>query len=97
MIPKTLPTVDGSERTLTWVDVVPTTGAAVGWGRGGSGVCDGAGVEEAGKVKVVNAGVDVVNPSGVGPAPHPAPIRTRIEIEKRRVLDATRSYLKGAE
>lgn len=31
--------VDGSARTLIWVEVVPSTGAAVSWGGGGRAVC----------------------------------------------------------
>jgi hypothetical protein len=52
MIPSTLPIVDGSERTLIWVDDVPSTGASVGWRGGGSGVSVGARVSGGGNVEL---------------------------------------------
>jgi len=59
MIPNASLAVDGSARTLICVDAVPSTGAIVGWGGGGSGVSDGGGVREGGKVAVIMNGVDV--------------------------------------
>jgi len=61
MMPNTSLTVDGSERTLICVDAIPSTGAVVGEGGGGSGVCEGGGVRVGGRVAViiVNAGVAV--------------------------------------
>ena len=62
MIPSTSPAVDGCARTLIWVDVVPSTGVALGAisvGRGGSGVSEGGGVNDGGNVTVTMKGVDV--------------------------------------
>ena len=44
IIPSTSLAVEGSSRTLTWVDVIPSTGATVGVVGGGRGVCVGCGV-----------------------------------------------------
>lgn len=59
IIPSTLLAVDGSARTLIWVDVVPSTGATVGAGGGGSGVSDGTWVRVTGNVDVTGAAVAV--------------------------------------
>ena len=58
-IPSTFPDVDGSERTLIWVEDVPSTGATVGWGGGGSGVSEGAIVIAGGNVAVLGNAVPV--------------------------------------
>src|SRR5688500_14527284 len=58
IVPSTLLAVDGSARTLTCVEVIPSTGGTVGWleGEGGSGVSDGRGMGEAVNVDVaINA------------------------------------------
>src|SRR5512132_586092 len=54
MIPKTLLAVDGSARTLIWVDVVPSTGATVGCGGGGRGVSVTLGLKVTGSVEVTS-------------------------------------------
>jgi len=50
--------VEGSARTLIWVEVVPSTGIIVGAG-GGVTVSVGAGGRVAGSVKVITGGVGV--------------------------------------
>ena len=69
MIPRTSLPVDGSERTLIWVEAIPSTRAIVAVGRGGSGVCDGSGVSVSGNVEVmiVNVGVVVSIPLACNP------------------------------
>src|SRR5690349_12316880 len=52
IIPRTVPEVEGSARTLTCVDVIPSTGAAVGCDAGGAGVWEGAEGGETGSVDV---------------------------------------------
>src|SRR5687767_12490022 len=48
IIPSTLLDVDGSARTLTWVEVIPSTGGTVSWIEGeDSAVSDGRGMGEA--------------------------------------------------
>ena len=49
--------MDGSLRTLTWVDVIPSTGVSVAGGEGGSGVSVGAGSREVGRVDVTGNAV----------------------------------------
>ena len=58
-MPSTAPAVDGADLTFTCVDVVPWTGATVGWGGGGSGVSDGRGVRVGGRVGVMINGAPV--------------------------------------
>ena len=53
MIPKTLLAVEGSVRTLIWVDVVPSTGATVGCGGGGRGVSVTKEAKVTGNVEVI--------------------------------------------
>jgi hypothetical protein len=55
MIPSTSLAVDGSRRTLTWVDVVPSTGAVVGCGGGGRGVSLGRDVAAGCNVAVMGS------------------------------------------
>jgi hypothetical protein len=62
MVPRIFPAVDGSARTLTWVDVAPSTGteAEVGWGvASGCEVSEGAGVCVTGGVEVTDNAVPV--------------------------------------
>jgi hypothetical protein len=59
IIPNTLLTVEGSARTLTWVDVIPSTGDMVGRDRGESEVSDGRGVKVVGNVAVMMNGACV--------------------------------------
>ena len=63
MIPSTLLAVEGSARTLIWVEVIPSTGvcAAVGCAGSGVSVCGGTevGVAVDGSVDVMIAGVGV--------------------------------------
>lgn len=58
-MPITSPAVDGSTRTFTCVDVVPTAGATVLVERGGSGVSLDFEVGEGGKVEVTTSLVGV--------------------------------------
>ena len=64
MIPSTVPAVDGSARTLIWVEVIPSTGETIGWGEGESGVSDEAVVIVPGSVEVItgNIWVGVISP-----------------------------------
>jgi len=55
--PNTLLAVDGSLRTLTWVDVIPSTRVSVAGGEGSSGVSIGVGSREVGRVDVTANGV----------------------------------------
>ena len=57
IIPSTGLAVDGSRRTLIWVEVIPSTGGTVGWGEAGSEVCNGAGIIVPGSVEVMTGGV----------------------------------------
>jgi len=41
------------------MEAVPSTGTVVGWGGGGSGVCEGGGVSVGGKVAVMISAVGV--------------------------------------
>jgi hypothetical protein len=57
IIPSTLLAVEGSARTLTWVEVNPSTGVTVGWEGGARAVSEGACVRVAGIVEVlINGG-----------------------------------------
>lgn len=63
MIPSTSLTVDGSARTLIWVDAIPSmevARGAIGVERGGGGVSDGGGVSVGGNVAVKMNGVGEV-------------------------------------
>ena len=64
MIPSTVPAVDGSARTLIWVEVIPSTGETIGWGEGESGGSDGTSVIVADSVDVMTGEewVGVVSP-----------------------------------
>jgi len=77
-MPSTSLTVDGSERTFICVDEVPSTGLAVGWGGGGSGVSDGGGLSVGGKVKVMMKAVGGVAPISLTCIPHPEQDMARI-------------------
>jgi hypothetical protein len=68
MMPSKFPDVDGSERTLIWVDEVPSTGATVGGGGSGSGVSEGTGVKVTGNVEVRSNAVEVGTASFTCPA-----------------------------
>jgi hypothetical protein len=57
MMPRTVLTVDGSARTLTCVEVIPSTGANVGVGGDGSGVSVDCGVIDEERVAVSRTGV----------------------------------------
>ena len=59
MMPSTVLAVDGSRRTLSCVEVMPSTGGTVGWGEGGRGVSDGASMVVAGRVEVRTGRVEV--------------------------------------
>ena len=61
MIPRTVLAVEGSARTLSWVEVIPSTGAGVGVGCAASGVTvfEGAGVRVAEVVERLTRGVRV--------------------------------------
>jgi len=72
MIPSTFPAVDGSARTLICVDVVPSTGAIVGWGGGGSGVSEGRGVKVGDRIEVTGNAVGEGAMISRGLALHPA-------------------------
>jgi hypothetical protein len=69
--PNTLLAVDGSLRTFTWVDVIPSTRVRVAGGESGSGVSVGAGSREIGRVDVTANGVlaGVVPPCVLEPHP----------------------------
>ena len=65
-MPRTVLTVDGSARTLTCVDVIPSTGTSVGVGGAGRGVSVGCGVIDGGRIAVSKAGVgEAVSVRGV--------------------------------
>jgi hypothetical protein len=82
MIPITPAAVDGSDRTLTCVDAVPSTGAIVGWGGGGDGVPLGMRVSVGGNVTVMVNGVTVPAFCSPGRAMHPQPARKSMAMEK---------------
>jgi hypothetical protein len=69
--PNTLLTVDGSLRTLTWVDVIPSTRVSVAGGEGGSEVSVGDGSRDVGRVDVTanEVLVGVVPPCVLEPHP----------------------------
>jgi hypothetical protein len=69
--PNTLLTVDGSLRTLTWVDVIPSTRAGGDAGEVGSGVSVEADSREVGRVDVTGNGVlvGVIPPCMLEPQP----------------------------
>ena len=79
-MPNTLLAVNGSRRTLTWVVVIPSTGAIVGEGESGRGVSDegtlteGAGIVDV-KAKIV--GVGVISPCVLEPQPVPRRVKTK--------------------
>lgn len=87
--------MDGSERILTWVDVVPSTGASggddtgVGCGGGGRGVSEGTGVNVGGKVEVTTNDIEVGITVSFGRALQPVPRRKMIKIEGRSFLGTT--------
>ena len=69
--PNTLLAVDGSLRTLTWVDVIPSTRGRVAGGEGGGGVSVGGDSRAVGRVDVTANGVlvGVVPPCVLEPHP----------------------------
>jgi hypothetical protein len=88
MIPTTLLAVDGSARTFSCVEVIPSTGAAVGVAGGGRGVSVTGGkiVEETAAVMLsaVAVGTDIFS----GLIPHPAPNRKK-GTRRRIALEVT--------
>jgi hypothetical protein len=82
MIPRELPTVDGSDLTLICVVVVPSTGGAVANGEGGTDVAVGGGVDVSAKVAVTKIGVDVPFSSVMA---SPQPVR-RISADENTIM-----------
>lgn len=70
-VPRLSPAVEGSERTLICVVVVPSTGAEVGMGVGGSDVGVDLAGAVGGRVAVTKPGVAVVWKESSIATPHP--------------------------
>jgi hypothetical protein len=96
MIPSTLLAVDGSARTLIWVDVIPST-ACTAVGCAGSGVSVGEGLGVSGtvtgsvEVMIKGVGVNVVSSLNLELQPVYKRIKTvKITLENR--MDTVRFY-----
>jgi len=89
MIPSTLLTVEGSARTLIWVDVTPSTGtcAAVGCEGSGAVVSEGAGVWVAGNIEVtmIAVGVNIVSSLRLKTQPVLKKTKTMITMPEERM------------
>lgn len=85
MIPRTLPAVDGSERTLSCVDETPSTGATVGWGYVGRGVPLGRGAGVGDGVAVALTGVAVVTVVSLERTSQPVRIDMMIRMAKGKL------------
>ena len=79
--------VDGSERTFICVDEVPSTGVAVGWGGGRSGVSDGDGKSVGGNVEVMMKAVGVVAPISLTCISHPEQHMARMMRRAKYLYD----------
>jgi hypothetical protein len=82
IIPNGAPAVEGSPRTFNCVDVVPSTGAAVGGSVGGAGVSDAGGGMVGGKVEVMKG-------AGLGTggfSPHPETSSAIVVTHGRMIL-----------
>src|SRR5215211_7025216 len=92
MIPSTVPAVDGSARTLIWVEVIPSTGETIGWGEGESGGSDGTSVIVADSVDVMTGEewVGVVSP-WTAEAQLVLRIRIKMTIREKR-MDTAEFY-----
>jgi len=87
-MPSTALAVDGSARTLSCVDEIPSTGATVGVGGGGSGVSVGGVVRVGGNVAVRMRGVAEAVCVGPAFAVQLLIVNTTMIIDKMR-LDLT--------
>jgi hypothetical protein len=88
IIPSTLLAVDGSARTLTWVDVIPSTGTIVGCRGGVRGVSVGIWAGFAGNVEGTSSGVAEGTFTSRIWASQPA-------IKKTRIMEAAVENLSG--
>ena len=80
IIPSTLLAVEGSARTFTWVDVMPSTRTIVGAGEGACGLSETTGVADARSAGVPANGEMVgVNPPAV---PEPQPVLRSVSARK---------------
>jgi hypothetical protein len=80
MIPNISLAVDGSARTLSWVEVIPSTGVSAGRGGGGNGVSDRAAdrVDVGSKVAVMIRNVGVAASISLTFIPQPAQNKARM-------------------
>jgi len=87
-MPSTVLAVDGSARTLSCVDEIPSAGATVGVGGGGSGVSVGRAVSVGCNVVVRKRGVAEAVCVGLAFAVQLLVVNTMMKIDKMR-LDLT--------
>jgi len=82
-MPSTSLAVDGSARTLSCVDAIPSIGRLVGTAGGGGNVGSGGDVSVAGSVAVIKAGVNVLG-TWFAWMPHPASSKPIIITSNKR-------------
>jgi hypothetical protein len=92
MTPNTSLAVEGSRRTLIWVEVMPSIGTEVGSAGVGSGVVEGRGAAEDGSVDVPGGGViaGVISPCMLEAQPVPRSARVKALTAAMKRLDTIR-------